>query len=70
MNRMKHAFPRRAAALALLLFAELFDDVATNVGGTGYWLSSVAAGLPAGGNNDAVTVADFAALVEPGVRRV
>ena len=50
--------------------AALLDNVATNAGGAGPWLSCTAANLPPGGNDEAVTIADFAALVEPVVYRV
>lgn len=50
--------------------AALLDNVATNVGGAGPWLSWTAEGLPLSDNDSAVTVAEFAALVEPVVDRV
>ena len=50
--------------------AALLDNVATNVGGADSWLSWTAASLPPGDNDAAVTVAEFAALVEPVVDRV
>ena len=50
--------------------AALLDNVATNVGGAGSWLFWTAANLPPDDNDVAVTVAEFAALVEPVVDRV
>ena len=50
--------------------AALLDNVAMNVGGAGSWLSWTAANLPSYGNDEAVTVADFAELAAPVVSRV